>query len=85
MRKARIKEVSIGTKTYYRPQIEKRFLFFKYWVSVHVYLNSGSVYCDVLGGNAIGSYNEALKNLRDYQELYGIELEVTHGTKLITL
>lgn len=73
-RKARICSVQVGVKTYYYAQIQERFLFvFKVWSSMSgVSLNTGRTYWYKQNS----SYEEALKNLRDYETLYGIELEI---------
>ncbi|HWY35779.1 MAG TPA: hypothetical protein VNX68_14130 [Nitrosopumilaceae archaeon] len=74
MKNARISKKHIGNNTYYYPQIQMQYLyFFKTWDSV------GGVFIDqgrMLWFESLGTYEKALKTLRDYEELYGKKLNI---------
>ena len=73
-KKARIVREDVGVKTYYYAQIQDSFLWvFKVWSSMSgVSLNTGKTYWY----KQLSSYGEALKNLRNYEELYGEKLQI---------
>lgn len=74
--KARIIEVKIGVKTYWYAQIQTPYLyFFKTWDSI----SDVQLYCGGISWykSLKDSYNKAEAVLRDYEELYGIKLDIT--------
>ncbi len=71
-RNVRIKKVTIGEVTYYEPQIQIRFLCFKWWTSIAVYIRSGNIF---YGGDRLTSGQWiAQAALDDYKKLTREEL-----------
>jgi hypothetical protein len=84
--KARIRKEKVGVKTYYYPQIEqsttgeKKYLFWGKkvsnveWKSIaHCFLKDGSV----SWWKQLMSLYDAKEVLQNYEELFGIKLEIT--------
>lgn len=75
MKKARIVKTKVGIKTFYYAQVETRFMFFfKTWDDLAgVFLRSGHV----SWYRSLGTKDDAMRHIKELEELYGIEFEIS--------